>query len=110
MHRAGARAGRAADPEWQRPFFEFAAHALRNERFGEELVTRYRSLREAIAAALPANPPLPPERIAVMAFAMGNGLALERLLEPDAVRDDDYPTMLGAFAGGREAMAAQPAN
>lgn len=115
IHAQARRAGEdftramAAAPEWERLFFEFAAHALRDERFREELVTRYRSLREAIAAALPTNLPLPPERIAVMIFAMCNGLALERLLEPDAVRDDDYPTMLEAFARGLEAMAAQPA-
>lgn len=114
IHAQARRAGEdftramAADPEWERLFFEFAAHALRDEPFREELVIRYRSLREAIAAALPDTLPLSPERIAVMTFAMGNGLALERLLEPDAVRDDDYPTMLEAFVRGLEAMAVHP--
>ena len=42
----------AADPEWQRLFFEFAAYAARNDDFREELVTRYRALRERIADAL----------------------------------------------------------
>ena len=37
----------AADPEWQRLFFEFAAHAARNDDFREELVTRYGALRRA---------------------------------------------------------------
>ncbi len=70
--RAGEDSTRAmeADPEWERLFFEFAAHALRDEAFREELVTCYRSLREAIAAALPDTLSLPPERIAVMTFAM----------------------------------------
>src|SRR2546429_5544898 len=43
----------AADPEWQRMFFEFTAYAARNEDFREELVTRYRSMQARIAAALP---------------------------------------------------------
>src|SRR5205807_608702 len=52
--RAGADfvAAMRADPEWERLFFEFAAYAARNPDFREELVTRYRSLREAIATAL----------------------------------------------------------
>ena len=56
----------AADPEWQRLFFEFAAHAARNEDFREELVTRYGALRERIAAVyerraeeLGIEPPVP---------------------------------------------------
>ena len=47
---AGADFGRfvSADPEWQRLFFEFAAYAARNDEFRQELVTRYRALRDRI--------------------------------------------------------------
>ena len=58
----------AADPEWQRLFFEFAAHAARNEPFRAELVKRYRDLREGLAGVferrageLGAPSPVPPD-------------------------------------------------
>jgi AcrR family transcriptional regulator len=102
----------AADPEWQRLFFEFAAYAARNEDFRQELTTRYRSLRERIAelfraraAELGMQPPIPAEHIALMTFAMANGFALERLLEPEAVPDDLHGTMLAVFFTGLQAMA-----
>jgi AcrR family transcriptional regulator len=96
-----------ADPDWQRLFFEFAAHAARDDDFREELVTRYRSLRERIAAAfeqqaarLGATPPFPIEQIALMTFAMANGIALEKLLEPEVVDEQLYGTMLLIFFTG----------
>jgi AcrR family transcriptional regulator len=101
-----------SDPEWERLFFEFAAHAARDESFRAELVTRYRSMRERIAELyrreaerLGVEPPIPVEDIATMTFAMGNGMALEKLLEPDVVPEELYGTMLAAFFGGLRAMA-----
>jgi AcrR family transcriptional regulator len=106
----------AADPEWQRLFFEFAAHAARNDDFREELVTRYGALRERIAAVyerraeeLGVEPPVPHDQIAVMTFAMANGIALEQLLEPDAVPDDLFGTMLMVFFTGLRTLAAEGA-
>jgi AcrR family transcriptional regulator len=97
----------AADPDWQRLFFEFAAHAARNEPFRAELVTRYRRLREGLAdvfqrrareLGLPS--PVPVEQLALMTFAMANGFALERLLEPEAASDELYGKMLLTFFAG----------
>jgi AcrR family transcriptional regulator len=106
----------AADPEWQRLFFEFAAHAARNDDFREELVTRYSALRRRIAAVyerraeeLGVEPPVPHDQIAVMTFAMANGIALEQLLEPDAVPDDLFGTMLMVFFTGLRTLAAEGA-
>ena len=106
----------AADPEWQRLFFEFAAHAARNDDFREELVTRYSALRQRIAAVyerraeeLGIEPPVPHDQIAVMTFAMANGIALEQLLEPDAVPDDLFGTMLMVFFTGLRTLAAEGA-
>jgi AcrR family transcriptional regulator len=97
----------AAAPEWERLFFEFAVYAARNESFRGELVERYRGLRERIAAMLDERarelgiePAIPPRQLALMTFAMANGVALERLLEPDAVDDELFPTMLATFFGG----------
>ena len=96
-----------ADLEWQRLFFEFSAYAARNEDFRQELVTRYRTMRDRIAAALQARadelgvePPMAPDQVALMLCAMANGVALEKLLEGDAVPDDLYGTMLMTFFAG----------
>jgi AcrR family transcriptional regulator len=104
----------AADPEWERLFFEFAAYAARNDEFRQELVTRYRSLRERIADSyrrraeeLGVEPPIPVEDLATMTFAMANGVALEKLLEPDAVPEDLYATMLSLFFTGLGDLAAE---
>jgi AcrR family transcriptional regulator len=106
----------SADPEWQRLFFEFSAYAARNEDFRQELVTRYRALRERIAevyarAAEQAGvePPIPVDQVAVMTFAMANGIALEKLLEPETVSDDAYGTMLAIFFRGLAAMVEDAA-
>jgi AcrR family transcriptional regulator len=103
-----------SDPEWERLFFEFAAHAARNDDFRGELVTRYRTLREALAEAFgrwcdahDVDPPVPVEQVALMTFAMANGFALEQLLEPDAVDDGVYSSMLLVFFTGLRALAEQ---
>jgi hypothetical protein len=49
---------------------------------------------------------VPPEQAAAMTFAMANGIALERLLEPEAVPDDLAPTMMATFFTGLRAGAA----
>ena len=116
-HRAGMEFVRflSADPDWQRLFFEFAAHAGRDDDFREELVTRYRSLRERIAEILERRAeelgltsPVPLEQVAMMTFAMANGVGLEKLLEPDAVPDDLFGTMLMVFFTGLRVLAEEP--
>jgi len=100
-----------ADPEWQRLFFEFSAYAARNDEFREELVTRYRSMRDRIAAALRARAEaagfesaLPYDQIALMTCAMANGVALEKLLEGEEVPDDLYGTMLTLLFAGLDTL------
>ncbi|MGI8921104.1 MAG: TetR/AcrR family transcriptional regulator [Solirubrobacteraceae bacterium] len=102
----------AADPEWQRLFFEFTAYAARNEEFRKELVTRYRALRERFtelyrrrAERLEVASPVPLELVALMTCTMANGAALEQLLEPDAVPDNLFGSMLEIFFAGLAAMA-----
>jgi len=100
-----------SDPEWERLFFEFSAYAVRDEDFRQELVTRYRAMRERSAAALRAeseqhdkDPALPFDQVALMTAAMSNGFALEKLLEGDDVPDELYGTMLMVFFAGLEAI------
>jgi len=101
----------AGDPEWSRLFLEFAVRALRDDEFRGELVGRQRALRERIAdgfrahsVAIGGEPPLPAEQVAAMTYAMADGFALARLLEPEGVPDDMFGTMLAVFFTGLEAM------
>jgi AcrR family transcriptional regulator len=106
-----------ADPEWERLFLEFSAYAARDENFREELMTRYRTMRERTAAALAAQHegdsaswPLSFAEVALMTCTMGNGFALEKLIEGDAVPDELYGTMLMVFFAGLEALKQQGAD
>ena len=118
-----ARAGAAnfidlitSNPEWERLFYEFSAYATRNETFRRELAARRRHLQERMAELyrgraeeLGVEPPFPFEDIARMTFAMADGIALQKLLDPDSVSDDLYPTMLATFfAGVRAAVVSRP--
>jgi AcrR family transcriptional regulator len=109
-----------ADPEWQRLFFEFTSYAARNPDFREELLARHRTLRDhiahahgKIAEAQGLEPPIPVEQISLITFALAHGIALEAMLEPDAVPDDLFGTALALiFLGARELAnlkAAAPA-
>ena len=101
-----------ADPEWQRLFFEFAAYAARDERFRAELVKRYRLLQERIADVYRRGldrhglkSPIPVEHVAAMTFAMANGAAFEMLLDPEALPEDAFGTMLSAFFAGLQSWS-----
>ena len=103
----------ARDAEWERLFFEFAAHAARSEQFRGELVSRYRGLIARIATAIDGyakrigfTPPGPVEEFALMVFTMANGVALERMLDPDGVPDDLLANMLELLTLGAIAKAA----
>lgn len=102
----------AADPEWERLFFDFSFHALRNEAFRDELVARRRALREGIATLLQrrvdelgVTPPVPVADIAMMVFAMADGVALQKLLDPGSLDDELYPAMLATFFEGLRSAA-----
>jgi AcrR family transcriptional regulator len=104
----------ASDPEWERLFFEFSAYAARNENFRQELVARRRHLQERMAELfreraeqLGVEPPFPIEEIARMTFAMADGIALQKLLDPESVSDELYPTMLATFFAGVRAAVEE---
>lgn len=96
-----------ADPEWGRLFYEAALHASRNEAFRVKLQASYQQMRDRMVELLRARvagtgfePPVPYEQLAMMFFAMANGVGFERLVEGDAVPDDLFATMLGLFTRG----------
>lgn len=101
----------ASDEEWPRLYFEFAAHAARNEDFRQELATRQRAMRERLVKVyerwskdFPAEPPLPLAEIAAMTFFMADGFLVDRLIDPE-LDDELYTKMLGVFFKGLQAMA-----
>jgi AcrR family transcriptional regulator len=104
----------AADPEWSRLFFEFAVQAMRDEEFRQELVTRHRTIRSRIAEGFKAHkeaiggePPIPAEDVAMMTYAMADGFALARILEPEDIPDDMFATMLAVFFTGLAVMTRE---
>lgn len=115
-HKAGADYARhiSADLEWERLFFEFAAYALRNEDFRQELLTRYAAIRARMldlyqrrAARVQFVSPVPLEEVVLMTCAMTDGFALNRLLESGMVEDDIYSRMLAIFFTGLVAMGSE---
>jgi AcrR family transcriptional regulator len=103
----------ATDEDWPRLYFQFAAHAVRNEEFREELATRLRAMRERVARiyerwleGVGIESPLPLEQITAMTFFMADGFLFDRLIEPD-LADDLYAAMTSIFFRGLQAMAAE---
>jgi AcrR family transcriptional regulator len=106
----------ARDPDWGRLFIEAGLHASRNPEFRDKLVSRYAAMRERMAELLRRraqaggfDPGVPYDQLAMMIFAMGNGVGFERLVEPDAVPDDLFSTMLELFTRGAQQRAVDSA-
>jgi AcrR family transcriptional regulator len=100
-----------ADSEWPILYFQFAAHAARDEEFREELATRSRAMREKMAEILrrwsadfPAEPPLPVEDLSAMIDFMASGFVIERTVDPD-IPEELFASMMGIFFLGAQAMA-----
>jgi AcrR family transcriptional regulator len=100
-----------ADPEWPRLYFQFAAHAARDEDFREELATRCRAMRAKMVETFrrwsrdfPTEPPLPLEDLATMTDFMASGFILERMIDPE-IPKELYATMMATFFLGVQALA-----
>lgn len=97
----------AADPDWHRLFLDFTARAARDEAFRAQMAQRYLQLRERIAAMLQRRmaqagltSTIPTVDVAMMTFAMANGVALEALLLGDEVPGDLLGRMFVLLAEG----------
>ena len=106
-----ARAIRA-DPDAPRLFLEFCAHAIRDEPFRVELVTRFARLRERLeeayarrAQAYGVEPAIGMDRIVRMVIAICDGWELWQLLEPDAVDERLLEETMEAFTIGLGVMS-----
>jgi AcrR family transcriptional regulator len=97
----------SSDPDWQRLFFEAALHASRDDAFRAKLQEHYARMRTRMAVLLEARsaaggfePGVPFDQLATMIFAMANGIGFEQFVEPDAVPEDLFSTMLELFTLG----------
>lgn len=84
-----------SDADWQRLFIEYWAHAMREPKLRATLAERRRELRSVIARAVERTAEahcldfgMSPDEAAVVILALSNGLAIEGLLDPDAVPAD----------------------
>jgi hypothetical protein len=102
-----------ANREWRLLVFEFALHAARERRFARSFNRRETKLRKALvrviqdrAKARGVELPLPPEELALGINALGNGLALEDLIQEGSVPETLFEDLIGylllglATAGG----------
>lgn len=98
-----------SEPEWQMLFLEFWLGAMRDPETRAAFVTERRRLRALIADAveqraseLGVRLPMPPAQVATALLALSNGLAIERLPDPDAVPADTFGALLAAMVGAEE--------
>jgi AcrR family transcriptional regulator len=74
---------------WALLAIEFWIHAAREPELLEQFAARYRRMRDGLAAlASETSTPLGAESWAIVTLALGNGLALERLIDPEGVPED----------------------
>jgi AcrR family transcriptional regulator len=67
---------------------EFWVHAARDPALLDAFSEGYGRLRAKLAEIAPAGGPFDDDRWAIVSLAMSNGLALERLIDPDGVPHD----------------------
>ena len=102
-------------PDYFPLLIEFWAYAVREPRLRERFAHRFASLRIASArlvsdGAAQLGIPLPPElaeRLGALITALGNGLALEKLADPEAIPDSLHGDLLVLFFRGLGALARE---
>ena len=96
-------------------FVEFWAYAVREPRLREGLCQRLAALRTANARLVSAGAAdqgfeldtAIAERLGLVIGALGNGLALEKLVDPEAVPDELYGDMVVLIFEGMAALARE---
>jgi AcrR family transcriptional regulator len=107
----------AGDEDWPRLYFQFVAHAARDDEFRQELATRQQAMREKLADTFArwkhgldkdAEPPLPMDEVAAIMHCMADGFLVDRMIEP-GLSDELYEKMVDIFLRGLEAVGAEAA-
>ena len=95
-----------ADAAWHRLLAEYFAMSAHDPVRREALRQRRRDARDAVARGLSRvaaetglQLPLPAEDMAVVLFALSNGLAVESGMDPEAVPDDLLPRVMVLLGG-----------
>jgi AcrR family transcriptional regulator len=94
----------AADPTFMLVALEFFVHSLRHPHLREALATRQAAVRLAVGRILERETraagidlPMPPQDVATVMRELGIGLAMAKLLDPDAVADSLYGDFVELF-------------
>jgi AcrR family transcriptional regulator len=80
---------------------EFLVHAARDPTMLADFGERYERLRRGLAGLGPRDGALDPQHWALVTLALSNGLALERLVDPEAVPGDLMATVQAQLTGRR---------
>jgi AcrR family transcriptional regulator len=85
---------------------DFLTYAARNPEFGARYSARHRESTETIAELIERSAdelglglPLPPGELAIVMNALGVGLSLEKLVDPDNVPDDLFGKAISLIYG-----------
>jgi AcrR family transcriptional regulator len=100
-------------PDYFPLVIEFWAYAMREPQLRERLAERFRTLRAASSRLVAQGAErrgitLSPElaqRLGLLTTALGNGLALEKLIDPDSVPDEAYGDLLVLIFNGLVTLA-----
>ncbi|MBV8981374.1 MAG: TetR/AcrR family transcriptional regulator, partial [Acidimicrobiia bacterium] len=92
-------------------FLDFTTYALRNPAVYEHFLAAHRAGRNRIAEMVEQNTPpesawkTDPEAAALIFGVVGNGIAIEKLIDPEGVPNDLFdrllPILVEAFEAGR---------
>jgi len=105
----------AGDEDWPRLYFQFVAHAARDDDFRQELATRQQAMREKLAETFArwkhgldhdGHPPVPMEDVAAMIYCMADGFLVDRMVEP-GLSEELYERMIDVFLRGLRALGAE---
>jgi AcrR family transcriptional regulator len=102
-----------AEPHWFPLVVEFWAHAVRRPRLRKRFAVPFGALRVALGRRLVSGATkdvrrasLSPEELGTIVKALGNGLALEKLADPEGVSNELYARALEIFLAGLEVDGA----
>lgn len=111
---AGQQFMEVSDPSLFLLMLEYNLHAARFPEGHEPMREGYRRCKAAIVEAMERMSPtlgwelpLPADELVVAFFALGDGIALQKLSDADGVPEDLYVKMLTIFVRGLQATAAE---
>jgi len=102
--------------EWITLFFEFVAHAARDNRFGAQFATRFKRFWAELADDVERRAreqrvdlPLPAEQLAIAIDVLGIGFMIPQIIDPVGIPDDLLPKALTYMLRGVAQAAAEQA-